>query len=86
MTWKPDAVHLVCRDLQHAWEPHTARKIKSGFVRVLVCSRCSSTKTQRLDRHGFIMQTSMTYVQGYLRPGQGRLTRADRAELRVRDL
>jgi len=84
--WQPSDDQLLCRDLQHSWSPHTARREVDGFVRTLMCTRCGSMKDQRLDRDGYIVKTSMVYAEGYLRPGEGRLTRDERATLRVRNL
>lgn len=86
MRWMADPEHLICRDLQHAWKPQTASKVKGGFVRTLVCTRCDTVKKQHLDRYGYITSTSMIYPQGYIRPGQGRMTKADRADLRLGNL
>lgn len=85
--WQPTADQLLCRDLQHSWSPLTAKSIPGqGYIRTLHCGRCSARKEQRLDRDGYIRDNKMFYPQGYLRPGEGRLTRQDRAELRVRNL
>jgi hypothetical protein len=84
--WQPTDEQLLCRDLQHSWSPHTARSEVDGFVRTLVCTRCVAQKHQHLDREGYIISTRMTYPLGYLRPGEGRLTRDERASLRVRNL
>lgn len=85
-TWQPDENQLVCRDLQHSWSPRTAHREGKGFVRTLVCLRCGSLKHQHLDSEGYILKTSMVYPTGYLRPGEGRMTRDERATLRVRNL
>jgi len=84
--WQPTDEQLLCRDLQHAWTPSTARTTVEGFVRTLKCVRCVAEKIQNLDREGYIMSTRMVYPLGYLRPGEGRLTRDERASLRVRNL
>lgn len=86
MTWQPTDDQLLCRDLQHSWSPYGARRDGKGFLRTLICTRCKSEKYQWLDEHGYIVSTRMSYVVGYLRPGEGRMTRDDRAELRVRNL
>lgn len=85
-SWNPTNDQLVCRDLQHSWKPYTARREKGGFVRTLKCVRCSATKEQRLDNEGYILSNRMSYPMGYLRPGEGRLTRDERATLRLRNL
>ena len=84
--WVPNSDFLICRDLQHAWQPQTASKVKGGFVRTLICTRCKTVKKQHLDRDGYITSTSMIYPEGYVRPGQGRVTKAERADLRLRNL
>lgn len=83
--WQPTYEQLWCRDVQHSWTPHTAYWENMRIVRVLVCSRCSCEKRQILDREGYIIKSQMRYPDGYLRPGVGRLTRADRAELRIQN-
>lgn len=84
--WQPSDDQLLCRDLQHSWAPYTARRDGTGFLRTLVCTRCASEKYQHLDGEGYIVATRMSYPLGYLRPGEGRLTRDERASLRVRNL
>jgi hypothetical protein len=84
--WQPTDDQLLCRDLQHSWSPYTAERTKDGFLRRLHCDRCTTLKDQHLDRDGYIVRTSMIYPVGYIRPGEGRLTREDRAALRVRNL
>lgn len=85
-TWNPTYDQLLCRDLQHSWSPYEARSVKGGFERTLRCVRCKSLKKQSLDVQGYILRSEFIYTDGYLRPGEGRLSRADRAELRVRNL
>ena len=80
--WSPTSQQLLCRDLQHSWDPSSAWREDRGYVRLLRCWRCKSWKRQTLDRDGYIVETKMLYPEGYLRP-EGRMTRADRAELRV---
>lgn len=84
--WQPTDDQLLCRDLQHSWAPYTARSTVEGFVRTLKCVRCVAEKVQHLDPQGYIVSTRMVYPLGYLRPGEGRLTRDERAALRVRNL
>ncbi len=90
-TWYPTRKQLVCRDIQHAWTPYTARSVKdqgvtTGFIRVFICSRCSTVKSQVIDTYGYLVSTSMKYTPGYVRPGEGRFTRDDRANLRLENL
>lgn len=84
--WQPTEEQLWCRDVQHSWAPHTARREKKGYIRTLICTRCATLKNQHLDRDGYIVRTGMVYPVGYVRPGEGRMTREERAELRVRNL
>lgn len=77
---------LLCRDLQHAWVDYTVETTPRGYFRRLRCSRCSTMKGQRLNKEGYILSSTMTYPKGYLRVGKGRMTREDRAELRVGNL
>ena len=86
--WQPTEDQLLCRDLQHSWSPYTARRLakRAGFLRTLKCVRCGSLKDQTLSNDGFIMRSRMAYPDGYLRPNEGRLTRMDRAALRVRNM
>ena len=89
MKWTPTAEQAACRDLQHSWAPYIARKESTRplrYIRVLTCTRCSAKKEQVLDGQGFILKTRMRYPSGYLRPGRGRMTRADRARLRIRNV
>lgn len=84
--WQPTDEQLWCRDVQHSWAPHTAHREEGGFVRTLICTRCGALKNQHLSQDGYILRTSMVYPVGYVRPGEGRMTREQRAELRVRNL
>jgi len=84
--WQPTDDQLLCRDLQHSWSPYTARSEVDGFERTLICERCACKKQQHLDKEGYIVSTTMHYEPGYLRPGEGRMTRDERASLRVRNL
>jgi len=84
--WQPTDDQLLCRDLQHSWAPYTAKRNIDGFIRTLKCVRCVALKEQHLDLEGYILRSDMKYPPGYLRPGEGRLTRDERANLRVRNI
>lgn len=86
MTWRPTEEQMLCRDLQHAWSPFTAKREKKHIIRVLTCLRCHAKKEQVMDLRGYVKKTRMTYPHGYLRPGGGRLTRTDRAAIRRRNI
>jgi hypothetical protein len=84
--WQPTDEQLLCRDLQHSWAPYTAKRMVDGFVRTLKCVRCVAMKEQYLDLEGYIVDTRMKYPPGFLRVGEGRMTREERANLRVRNI
>jgi hypothetical protein len=73
--------HLVCRDLQHAWEWRTdmtpiSRTVDGKRIRtvsrVLSCMRC---QTQRMDEYELPtfqrLRSSYTYPDGYLAKRHG---------------
>lgn len=78
--------YLPCRDYGHTWLPfdavfeHRPYRIK----RILVCGKCGTRRTQTLDRGFNIVGNSYGYPKGYLNSGAGRLTAADRADIRSR--
>ena len=86
MTWHPKRAQLICRDVRHSWQPSDAWREGHGFVRRLVCNRCFATKTQTLDSEGYVLSTSMSYREGYLRKGEGRTTADEKAQLRLENL
>lgn len=61
---------LMCRDTSahHSWAPLTAKRVRGGFERTLVCTRCRTQKEQTLDRDGYVTKTKMRYPDGYLLP------------------
>ena len=74
---------IVCRDLHHAWMPHTAKRVKGGFERELLCRTCTTVKVQRLDAQGYVEWSNYRYPEGYVRKGNGRITAAENAMLRL---
>lgn len=85
-TWIDDlsAERLVCGDLKHAWKPHTAKRVKGGYERELICRICELVKVQDLDSAGYILRSRYrNYPPGYLRTGLGRITAAENALLRL---
>lgn len=87
MKWTPDPGHMLCRDLLHAWRPHTARRVGKGYERTLECERCGTLKVQRLTRTGLIANSGMRYPKGYLAPkGHGVFSKDERARLRKLNL
>lgn len=85
-TWikKQNHQHLLCRDLGHNWIPLTARRTPGGYERQLHCEGCDTVKIQKLDLTGHIITTTMQYTANYLRPpGAGRVTRDEKATIRI---
>lgn len=73
----------LCRDVHHAWRPRTVERQGRKFIRTLMCDRCWTIKKQKLDSSGFILNSSMIYPDGYLRPkGSGRITKEGNARIR----
>lgn len=80
------ASFMLCRDFGHNWAAWRALPLpdKTGYRRVLRCSRCHSERHQDITMSGRIMGGSYTYPEGYLAPtGSGALTGAHREHLRV---
>jgi len=83
--------YLACRDLGHAFQPWDVRRFRQEYERVLRCSRCSTFKTQVLDRRGYIQRSWYQYPEqqmenghaAYVLKGIGRMTVDMRAEIRV---
>ena len=77
-----------CRDVGHGWE------LKSSSLQLgaalheqqLQCSRCDTVRHRWLDRDGYVIRTWYSYAEGYLTPGQGRMTAARRAAYRLRTI
>ncbi|RDT52516.1 hypothetical protein DXF87_26035, partial [Enterobacter roggenkampii] len=59
---------MDCRDIGHNWISYTARRISTGFERVLYCASCGAAKRQDLSKTGLIERTTITYPKGYARP------------------
>lgn len=74
---------IVCRDLHHAWKPHTVTRVKGGYERELLCRTCQTVKVQKLDAQGYIEWSNYRYPDGYVREGLGRITAAENALLRL---
>lgn len=78
---------LSCRDMGHAWRPHSAVWLEGGQIeRALECTRCKTARRQILDREGYILLGYYYYADGYQIPGIGRLDTDARAGLRKASL
>jgi hypothetical protein len=83
----------LCRDVLHAWTPYRATVVTNGHTgkreihRLLECMRCGTVKKQRLATDGTPLGNIFDYAAGYLvAPGSGRMTRAQRAALRLSNI
>jgi hypothetical protein len=78
---------MLCRDFGHPWKAYTVDVQNVGrrkvFYETLLCTRCSTQKHREINSTGEIIRTSYSYPAGYLIPGWGRITKDDRAELRI---
>lgn len=77
---------LLCRRWGHAWMPWRYQPDpEPGVVSrtILRCLRCKNKARDDMDGSGY-SERDIDYVDGYLAPrGMGRLTREDRAALRL---
>lgn len=76
-----------CRDFGHSWGPLTAKQGRNGVIeRTLSCANCGARRNQTLDKFGYVLTNNYGYSDGYVMPGVGRLTAAQRATLRLANL
>lgn len=80
--------YLWCRDVLHSWSPYDF-KVQTNAVnrrremrQGLRCDRCGTVKTRIMTVQGELLRNSYSYPDGYLMKDQGRLTAADRAQIR----
>jgi hypothetical protein len=76
-----------CRVYGHAWRPLTVTH-RPGFYTIFQrCGRCRNERQQEVNERGYpVTQWHMTYVEGYLLRGLGRVGQDGRAALRLRSL
>ena len=80
---------LLCRDYAHSWDDYNAKISRNKASRrrevhqVLICTRCSTTKTRVMTTDGEMLRSSYTYAPDYLLKDQGRLSPVDRAMIRA---
>lgn len=75
--------HLQCRDYGHLWRPRNARKIGRIYEQTLVCERCTTERVRHLSARGELLDAHYSYAAGYTMKGLGRLTGADRDQIRL---
>ena len=78
----PDSF-LWCRSVNHAWTPWDVHVTRVDIQQSLRCANCGTVRHITLSRQGFILGSRYEYVEGYTRPGAGRLSVEDRAAFRV---
>jgi hypothetical protein len=85
----PDS-YLQCRDLGHLWRPYTAswESQERAYRRVLVCTRCTTERTQWVSANGHISHgNAYAYPDGYSAPaGTGRMDGGARDALRLQSV
>lgn len=79
---------VQCRDFLHGWRSFTARRVHDGMIeQTQRCSRCRSTRTRTLNSRGGVVYTwKISYVDGYLIKGLGRIVGADMDHVRLRSV
>lgn len=87
MSWIDDSAteHLLCRDtgIRHRWDPDTAYRDGHHIMEVLICLRCDAKKIRKLTRTGLVVKNEFQYPDGYLRKGEGRVTKQENAAIRL---
>ena len=87
MAWADEqsTAHLMCRDtgIRHRWNPLTVRREGRYFIETLVCERCRTEKDRYLTQTGLVKKNKFRYPEGYVRQGEGRLTKAENAKIRM---
>jgi hypothetical protein len=80
---------LECRELRHAWRPHTASWNAEGkyYDRTLRCPRCKTLRVETLSTYGTILSRRYDYTEGYLSHERiGRIAGSGRDVLRRESL
>lgn len=83
---KMEDPHVHCRTLGHVWAHRTVKHHTQGFLQVLGCKTCGTTKEQIINRRGEILHSVTDYAEGYLLKGLGRLRSDTRSVLRLESL
>lgn len=79
---------LECRELGHAWRPHTAswNADSRSFDRTLRCTRCRTLRVEVLSPRGEVLSRHYVYPESYLAANLGRITGTGRDVLRRESL
>lgn len=78
--------HVHCRTMGHVWAHRTVEHVKEGFLQVLGCKTCTTTKEQIINRRGEILSSKTIYAEGYVIKGLGRLRADTKDVLRLESL
>lgn len=77
----------MCRTFLHAWDPTTVKKDGRNLIQGLVCLRCGTIRSVRIDsRTGERKGNAYDYPDNYLLDGGGALTQRERAALRLAEV
>lgn len=76
-TFKPEQIGqmdgdwLLCRELGHPWKHQSFAKAADGpgFIRVLKCPRCETTRHDRVSHWGHVVGRRYEYPGGYTLKG-----------------
>jgi hypothetical protein len=76
---------MECRDWGHSWRAYTVGVDRRNniFEQTLRCSRCYTHRLRTISGSGNLIKTRYQYKDGYLIPGWGRMSRDDKAILRL---
>jgi hypothetical protein len=80
---------IECRDLGHVWRPSRAwwENAEREYRRVMICTRCSTERTQAVSSSGLVLSGHYTYADGYAKPaGTGNYDTNERAALRLESI
>lgn len=87
MSWTDEqpTEFLLCRDtgIRHHFDPLTVRRDGRGFIETLKCGRCGAEKDRYLTKTGLVRKNKMRYPEGYVRKGEGRVSKAENAAIRM---
>lgn len=75
--------YLLCRERNHPWDDDSAKRVRGGYERVLICPRCGAKKHQKLDRRCHVISDHIEYPEGYLNEGGGRIDTDGRDLIRM---
>ena len=77
--------YLECRDMRHGSVAHDVEPVGRDYKQTVRCPRCGTLRTRLVDGRTGIAGPwkSYNHPEGYLRKGQGRMTREQRGQMRL---